>query len=232
MVSIDDAAKKIVASYGSVVFLDTCVLLDVIRAPIRETLPIGTVEAASRLALALSQPQGNVGVVVGSLVGQEWHDHFKSVNDEVSRFIEHIDDCIGRIDFSLGRLGVTVGAPAFVPHQLADRLADLSQLILNQSIQLDDSPEIRLKAIDRLYAGRPPARKDGQLKDCQILEECLAVAVQIRAAGFPGPVVYCTSNTRDYGEPNRLDGGFAAELQSIAVTYTTNLPWAVTALGI
>ena len=123
---------------------------------------------------------------------------------------------------------VPFGRAGYAHWGLVEKLRDLSQRILDGAIQLGADQESRAKAVERVISNRPPSRKRGEVKDCAIIEECLATCRKSQAAGFAGKRVFCTSNTRDYCETGgRLHPALESEFIACDLTFTTNLPWAV-----
>jgi len=62
------------------------------------------------------------------------------------------------------------------------------------------------------------------MKDCVIIEAYLETAHQLRAAGFSKPVVFASSNTKEYFEPNtrHLPMDIASDLAAVQMDYAPN----------
>jgi hypothetical protein len=73
MPSILAAVGTIQAHVAPVVFLDTCVLLDIIRAPLRNASL--TVQAATELLTGAQRVSPTVYLVIGCPTPTEWNDH-------------------------------------------------------------------------------------------------------------------------------------------------------------
>ena len=77
MESIATAVGRIRLAVAPVVFLDTCVLLDVVRAPLRNSA--ATVEAALELLTGAKRVVPTVYLFVGCPTPTEWNDHIDAV---------------------------------------------------------------------------------------------------------------------------------------------------------
>jgi hypothetical protein len=84
---------------------------------------------------------------------------------------------------------------------------------------------VERKAWGRIAANVAPSQRGQQAKDCIILESYLDLARGLRATGFNAPVVYFTSNTRDYSDPvnaARLHPSLVAEFDALNIRYAVN----------
>src|SRR5262249_17851491 len=144
MPSIADAAAKTLSAGLPVLFLDTCSLLDVIRAPQR--LLRGCVESAVELQRLLTPPVGCT-LVVGSFVSGEWHTHAGTTAEELRRHLARMDEQAGYFHDSCGSLGIAVpfSRPVYGGLGLADKLQDLSRQLLDSAIPLDPHNDTMLR---------------------------------------------------------------------------------------
>lgn len=62
------------------------------------------------------------------------------------------------------------------------------------------------------------------MKDCVIVEAYLEVAQHLRAAGLDKPIVFTSSNTKEYFEPNtrHLPADIASDLRAVGMEYAPN----------
>jgi hypothetical protein len=231
MPSISDAVALIEAAGVPILFPDTCILLDMIRAPLRpDDLP-GCVEAAQELLQLVATPPIRCTLVVASLVPGEWLRHAGSIADELRSELTRIDKDAKGLHRSCGLMGIN---PAFpIPEYrllpLADRLLDHSRRLLDAAVRLEPDHDCIIRAYGRAISYTPPSLKGGEVKDSTILEECLEVSRRLQAAGFSPKRVFCTSNTRDYcerGSP-RLHPSLAVDFGPAGLEFAANLPWAV-----
>lgn len=228
--SIADAASQVSAAGVPVLFLDTCSILDVIRAPARGLTQC--VESATELLAMATASQCTL--VVGSFVPGEWNDHQQEVLDLVKAHLEKMQAQAAHFHDLCKHLGLAIAFthPQYPTSGLATHLHDLSARLLRSSLVLDRDSGTMARAYDRVaVTQRRPCRKGGELKDCTIFEECLEVCRQVKGKGFARKLVFCTSNTDDYCAPGvtpHLD--IAIDCTAVGLTFTTTLPWALNEL--
>jgi hypothetical protein len=225
MPSIAAAEAQLRADNRPVLFLDTCAIVDIIRATMRCTGTNFVQRAIELRGLLTSAPPG-CALAVASMVPTEWGNHAPKTRDEVRSHLAKIQDQAQHFHAACGALGVglTYGLPAYPAANLHDRLFDLSKEILDLAVVLDPDGGCATRAIGRVVAKLAPSKQGGEMKDCVIVEECLELTRQLRSNGFARKCVFCTSNTNDYGNP---DPNLAADFLAVNLTFTTNLPWAV-----
>jgi hypothetical protein len=228
MPAIADVAVQVLAEGVPVLFLDTCSILDVIRAPVRGLMDC--VEAATELhAMANASPQ-RCRLVVGSFVPKEWAAHDNDVFAELTKHLGKMQDQASHFHSLSGHLGLSLGfgMPQYVTSGIAAALHDLSRKLLNTSLTIDSHHDTKSRAFDRVaVTKRRPCRKGGELKDCTIFEECLEVCRLLQAGGFAKKMVFCTSNTDDYCAPGVTPhADVAKDCAAVGLLFTTNLSWA------
>jgi hypothetical protein len=231
MPSIADIVAQIQAGGLPVLFADTCILLDVIRAPLRPAQLPGCVEAAQELLQLLTIPPVRCTLVVASFVPHEWLTHSGSEADNLRAHLTEIDDEAERLHQFCGLVGITppFPTPGYRLLSLVERLHDLSRLLLDGALCLDPDQDCIIRAHGRASNYMPPSLKGGEVKDATIVEECLEVSQRLQVVGFSPKRVFCTSNTRDYCErgSSRPHPSLAVDLGAAALGFATNLPWAV-----
>jgi hypothetical protein len=194
MPDVAAAAAHIQRSVAPVVFLDTCVLLDVVRAPRRNAA--GNVEAATELLRGATRNPPTVYLVIGCPTPTEWHTHIDEVVQECENAVNSVDAvsaCCTVVGLSaLGPL------PADLP-TLPDRLKALSKSLLDASILLDKDSDALSRAIDRIINAVKPARRGGQgAKDATILEHAVSLVDALLVGGFADSRAFVSSNTDDF----------------------------------
>ncbi len=229
MPSIADAEAQLRADNRPVLFLDTCILLDIIRATYR-CLGTGYVQRAVELRTLLTSDPPQCALVVASMVPTEWSDNAPKIGDEVRSHLMKIQDQAVHFHDACATLGITLpfGRPLYSGVGLAESLYNLSKALLTGSVCLDRDAECESRGVGRVVAKKPPSKQGGEVKDCVIVEECLELTRRLRANGFTRKCVFCTSNINDYGDPGgALHPILAAEFAAVNLTFTANLPWAV-----
>jgi hypothetical protein len=228
MASIDEVANQIATAGVPALFLDTCILLDIIRSTYR-CLPDYAARASELLRLNSSAPPSCL-VVVSSIVPHEWNANAQTVTGEIVRHFEKMEEHSSHFHDACQALGITVpfGRASYSRAGLAEGLRDLSSRILDGAIHLDADNESRARAVERVLRKTPPSQKGGEVKDSTIVEEYLAVCRRLQAVGFARKRVFCTSNATDYCEAGgRLHPVLDSEFIACSLTFTANLPWAV-----
>jgi hypothetical protein len=229
MPSIADAAAQVLAAGVPVLFLDTCSILDVIRAPERRL--DNCIEAGTELLAMATQAPSQCSLVIASVVPQEWTDHREATVDLLDRHLNKMQADAARFHQVCGHLGVpiTFAVPQYIASGLAAHLHDLSRDLLKAASLLDGSPETKSRAYERVVVTRRrPSRQGGQLADCTIFEECLEVCRVLQASGFARKMVFCTSNTADYCAPGATPhADVDADCTAVGMTFTKELPWAL-----
>ncbi|MGC8639447.1 MAG: hypothetical protein ACP5XB_06165 [Isosphaeraceae bacterium] len=188
------AAARVKLAVAPVVFLDTCVLLDVVRAPLRNAA--GNVEAATEVLTGANRTPPTIYPVIACPTPTEWGAHI----EEAVQDSENAVNSVGAVSDSR----TFVGLPALGPlpaglATLPDRLKTLSRNLLDTSILLDKDGEALSRAIDRIINGVKSARKGGQgAKDAAILEHAVGLVDALLVGGFAGRRVFVSSNTGDF----------------------------------
>lgn len=233
MPSLADAAARVVAAGVPTLFLDTCNVLDVVRAPVR--FLTGCVEAASELVAGATAAAPRFNLIVGSFVPGEFAANAPTVADTLTAHLDRMDEQADHFHGLCGHLGIALGfgRPGYAATALAGRLRALSRDLLAAALVLDNDPNALARAVARVTGSpqRRPSRNAGQLKDCVIFEEYLEVCRQVRATTFAGKLVFCSSNTTDYCDKNVVPHpDVAADSAAVGLVFTTTLPWAVAEL--
>jgi hypothetical protein len=229
MPSIAAVEAQLRADDRPVLFLDTCILLDIIRATYR-CLGTGYVQRAVELRTLITSDPPRCALIVASMVPPEWADNAPKVRDEVQSHLKKIQDQAAHFHDACAslRMALTFGRPFYPGVGLADGLYDLSKTLLDSSVCLDRDGGCESRGVGRVLAKIPPSRQGGEVKDCVIVEECLELTRLLRTNGFARKCVFCTSNTEDYGVPGGgLHLTLATDFAAVGLTFTTNLHWAV-----
>ena len=231
MPSIAEVVKRIQQSGLPVLFLDSCVLLDVIRAPLRPGQLPGCVEVARALLRPAAAPPMHCTIVAGSFVRREWLAHSDLQAAQLRDHISEIDDDAARLHHLCALMGVppSFPAPDYRPLCLADRLLDLSRRLMDTALHLDQDNDCIIRAHHRASNHLAPSIKGGEIKDSTIIEECLEVSRRLHALGYLPRRLFCTSNTNDYcGRSSaKLHPTLVVDFGAASLEFATNLPWAV-----
>jgi len=224
MLAIPDAVVKILAHPAPVVFLDTCVLLDIIRAPQRNASE--NVLAAQQLLEGVCKAPPTVYVPIACPTPVEWKDHVDSAVsdcDDAVNSVSAVAEAFRHLGFP-GILSLPGSAPS-----LPNLPKDLSSELLNAVILLDKDREAMSRAVDRIIHSKRPARTGGKgAKDAMILDHALELARSLRQAGFVDLCLFVSSNISDFAVKSgtKLHPELQPEFDS-----PTNLQYAVNLTG-
>ncbi len=197
MASIPAAVATIQANPAPVVYLDTCVLLDVIRAPLRNTAV--AVQAASELMTGAQRVPPTVYLVIGCPTPAEWSDHVEEAVVDCTAAVTSVNAVSEAWGF-LGKAGIPPLPPWAMP--LPDELKGLSESLLNVALLLDKDADALSRAIERVIKAERPAKKGGKgAKDAVILEHAIGLTNALRADGFSQRCIFASSNTDDFARP-------------------------------
>lgn len=194
MPSVASAAAQIHGAAAPVVFLDTCVLLDIVRAPLRNAPR--NVAGATELLVGVRRNPPTVHLVIACPTPREWIDHIGEAVQDCETAVNGIDAVAACCDF--------VGLPSLGPvpagvSMLPERLRLLSKELLDASLLLDKDGDALSRALDRIIAAQKPARKGGQgAKDATILEHAVSLVDALLGLGFAAPRLFVNSNTGDF----------------------------------
>ena len=229
MTLIADVVAAITGSPAPVVFLDSCTLLDIVRAPRRNKA--SEVQVARQFLVSVSKAPKTIHIIIGSPTQTEWNDHID----------ETVNDCTGAVDSCnaiasiCGYLALPVVAP--LPGGVLDLprlLRDLSANLLAAAVTMDHNAAALARAMDRVIASQIPAKSGGKgAKDAVIVEHVVETASQLRAAAFAGTCIFVSSNTKDFATSGatNLHPLLAPVFNPINLLYATSLTHAKAILG-
>jgi hypothetical protein len=229
MPCIADAVAQIQVADLPVLFLDTCSIVDPIRAPLRPDELPRCIEVAQELLQLVTMAPTQCSLVIASFVHGEWLTHAGPEADRLRDYLARVDAETDRLHRYCRLVAIAPSFPqsGYRALPLADRLHDLSRQLRDAAIRLEPDQDCNLRAHTRASTYTPPSRKGGEVKDSTIIEECLEVSRRLQAAGFGRKRVFCTSNTKDYCEGKNLHQVLALDLGTVDLGFATNLPWAV-----
>jgi hypothetical protein len=99
---------------------------------------------------------------------------------------------------------------------------------------VSQTTDIASRAFNRVSRAITPARRGkDSMKDCVVIETYLDIIATLRSAGLRTPIVFASSNTKDYAQENssRLKSDLAAEFTALNIEYAPNLSAAKDLLG-
>ena len=226
MISLDRTRDDLIADPRAILFLDTCVLLDIIRAPLRDQA--ATVRAGVELSTLVAA--GMVRLFVQDIVPQEWQDNLGTARYDGETGIKAFI-ATWQIAADLGQPAPPL--PVFPPGTLIDELQELSFELLTMAVILGRDFAAMSWAIDRVAAKRKPSSAKGTVKDCHILGHALQLSMLLETSGFPNSRTLVSSNRADFAKPNEtvFHPDIAPDAAAAGLRYAVTLEAALADLG-
>jgi len=236
-ISSTELSEVIISAPAPVLFLDTCIILDIIRSPFRDKIStnnneISTNEISASLELIRKTEANNrsVWLVTNEIVYTEWKENIETVKNELTEEIKKAElkrqkmvnaaNIIFDIKHNFGQPIQTLN--------LSEHLGNLSKSLLDkcEKIAIDDSHYVEaMKRINKCDA--PAQRGKNSAKDCQIFAAFLDIGKQLRNKNFHQNICFITTNYQDYGKPNAPKSPLDQELVSINAKYLHQLAWGI-----
>ncbi|PQA75960.1 hypothetical protein [Rhodoferax sp. TS-BS-61-7] len=225
---------SLAALNAPVLCVDTCTVLDVIRDITRETVTPSDALAGLALLAAAETGAGLIVLMAGQ-VSLELASHVAGVEEEALSGLKKFQAQIQRIH------DVAVAYGALGPLQVrhisghVDRAKTVLDRWENVARPVPHNDGVASRAFRRVNAPRTPARKGKEsMKDCVIVEAYIEAASQLRAAGLTAPIVFASSNTKEYHAPNttHIQFDIAADLSAVSMEYAPNFGAAKHFLGL
>jgi hypothetical protein len=193
MITIAQAVADLVANPRPVLFLDTCALLDIVRAPLRNLT--STVRAG--LELRTLAGAGTVQLFVQDIVPREWTDNLPSARRDGESGILAFT---ATWDLAHEFAQPAPPLPALPPGTLIDELEELSKELLDAAEVVERDHHGMSLAIDRVAAKQKPSsgKAVGQVKDSLILCHALQMSGLLTAGGYQRGRILVSSNKTDF----------------------------------
>jgi hypothetical protein len=228
-----EACDLIITHPAPVLFLDTCIFLDIIRTPHREEISSNNILSAISITNLSGRNSPRFWLITNETVHGEFEANIANVKTELMRDIKKQEE---KREKFIRCVNATLGQEFQHGHrlmqlQLDNHLENLSKKIMQESLKLRVEEMHSVKAMHRVRKCLAPARKGKQeAKDCEILEAFLDFSQQIRAEGINEKIFFITSNTDDYGKPENFL--IKEEFAQVNAMYVSNLSWALHEVGI
>ena len=222
MTLIANIIHDITANPAPVLFLDTCILLDVVRAPLRSKPD--EVRFAQLFLTSVQKNPKTIHLLVPSPVQPEWDTH---ILERVNECTTAVNAC-NAVAAICGHLALPVVAalPAGVLTMPA-LLRQLSTDLLAACVTIDNDGFALARAVDRIIAYRHPVKQPHSkgAKDSVILEHAVETTAQLRNAGFAEICIFVSSNTSDFANPGstNLHAQLEASFNPVNLRYAVSL---------
>lgn len=224
MITVDQAAASLAASPRPILFVDTCTLLDIVRAPLRDL----ATEVRAAVDLGALATAGTVRLFIQDIVTQEWTDNLPAAQRDGESGIRAFA-ATWQIAADLGQ--PTPPLPVLPPGALVDGLERLSQELLAVADLLDRDPAGMSWAIDRVAAKRKPSSAKATVKGAYILGHALRLSALL-GTGYPHPRLFISSNRSDFAAANSnvFHTDIAPEATAAGLGYAASLEAALAEL--
>jgi hypothetical protein len=235
MTSFADAVSELVGNPRPVLALDTCVLLDVIRAGMRAQTDV--IAQSRKLSEIVITDPTRVQLVVTSLVVLEWGQNKDQVGQELTTWLAETDKRLIDIHKTWDRVGIPklTQAPTYLEPLLVEALTSLGESLIQSAIVLDEDHNCVIRALDRVKQKRRPSHKR-EIKDSIHLEHYLELARQLNAVGFAQPVIFVSTNGADFwadtNTPQSPHVELRVDLKAAALLFYGRLDYALRHLQI
>lgn len=223
------------AALGSpVLCVDTCTVLDVIRDITRDTVTLSDVSAGLAL-LAKAESSSDLIILMAEQVTLELAANIGGVEQDAMNGLTKFQSQAQRIHDVALAYGAT---GALQIDHINDHVRRAKTVLVrwkNIARVVPHNDGVASRAFRRVNEPRTPARLGKEsMKDCVIVEAYIETASLLRAAGLTAPIVFASSNTKEYYGPNtrQLKGDIATDLGTVALEYAPNFGAAKHLLGL
>ncbi|WP_197436484.1 MULTISPECIES: PIN domain-containing protein [Rhizobium/Agrobacterium group] len=186
----------------AILFLDTCLLLDVIRAVVRENIGTHDVHAVLTLNARQNASPQSLQFAVTQQVKDEFAEHVDAIEAETARSLDRLVQQTNGMLTSIAAFGTGAALPSPMTIQsqaVTKAVRTVADDILNNCLIVPHSIADSHAALGRVQQARPPATRAKQsIKDCLIIEGVLRYVISERADGRAQRIVFASSNTSDY----------------------------------
>ena len=227
--SHNDLAVQIKKTVTPVLLLDTCSILDIVRAPTREQVSVHDIKAVHSLLDRATGSTRQVSLVVTQQVIKEFEEHLDDVARDCCKAIRKASDSHAGILERIRALSLSNNLPGTVDLPslgFPERSRCLAKQVIQASSVLKDRDDRELldNASFRSIEGRPPAKKGkDSIKDCLIIESYFRLARAVQDNKFSCKMVFITSNKHDYEQDHRyLHPDLREEFNLVGLDYSPN----------
>lgn len=223
--NIDKVAdlNAIVSKKSNVLFLDTCILLDIIRDVTRDGVTKANTIACLDL-LSKAENNDEIFVLVAPQVHSELIENEANVKKESTDSLEKFIEKIIKVDDILSEYG----SPDKVYITHLNNYISHAMNILNRwkkvAYLIPQNDDVVNRAFSRATLPRAPARKGkDSIKDCVVTETYLDYAEALRGLGLTSNIIFVSSNTKDYCDNRSLCNDLVSDFGRFNIIYSPNL---------
>ena len=218
--SYEELAVQVKKADSPLLFLDTCFILDIVRAPIRKQIGVQHIEAARTVNSLATQTPPRVSLVISEHVGLEFLNKIDKVEEETNNELRQVTGIHERMGVlsSANDTPSKIELSSFDFRQLAEHIVQASNILATHHDEI-------IKAYYRAnLLVKPPAKKGKESQnDCLIIESYLRLAGVLYEAGFSHNMVFATSNINDYEQGHKkLHPVLRTEFEAVKLEYTSS----------
>ena len=231
--TILNAVNSITASNAPVLFLDTCAILDVIRAPQRKEIQNKVVSAANEIISKTLIDPKQLWIVATVMVKDEFNQNFQEVEYKLMQHIKKVNQDIEDLQWMANCLFPLseVNSLVFAEMEIPNMLRQIAEKLLNHALIIPEDEEnnyIFKRSQKRIVDKKRPSQKGWeQYKDCAIIENYLEVSKQLRNRGFQEKCVFVSSNKKDFCDTGtNIHPDLNTEFKEVGLEYAADIAWA------
>lgn len=226
--SSEDISRRILEFSAPIIFIDTCIFLDILRSPYRDNISVDAIASALNLIKMSESNPRKVWLLTNEMVHGEWGENIANVKQELEKEVKKLEHT--REQLVIAASVILEIKPAhghkMTSLNLHGHLENLSRNFLSHCLIIKQEDSHSIKAMHRVQKCLAPAKKGKpEPKDCLIFEAFLDISEKVRKLGYTKEIYFVTSNSSDYGKANNLF--IIDELNGINATLIDNLQWAL-----
>lgn len=205
---------------------DTCVLLDIVRAPVRREFSRENARALIDVSNRVRLDCDGVRIVIPTLVREEFEENLPKVQGDAVNELSKVLSSLAHAHQTLNILSAKEPSP---PTQDAAQLIGLcvkfARDLINMAQELPTSDEDVQRAAFRSLKGHAPAKRGkSSIQDCVITEFALRMALESAQTPGTSSVLFISSNDADYCDGRRLLTSLQTEFDAAGLDFCRN--WA------
>ncbi len=232
MITIAEAAATFVGTPQSILCLDTCEFLDVVRGFEEDENHQSAL--VHRLVDPMTSDATKFQPVITDLVLHEWSQNLDTVRARASAHLLETSRRFRRVLSSCGHVDIRAIGPVtdFGSLPLVQGLIDLAERLMDRALILETDGDCIQRALSRVMDRQRPSHK-GQIKDSIHLEHYLELSRQLSQAGFSEPILFVSGNKADFWDgPPQLHRDLRDEFAAAGLQFFGKLEAALGRLGI
>jgi hypothetical protein len=218
----------------AILILDTCAILDLIRAPVRREFNVSYTGRARAILAAAKQTNPQISLVVSNVVQTEFQHNLPHVlEDATVQLKKRCDDYRHALAIVAGYADTQAMLSVDV-QWVEDNIKHgqrLAEDLLAASAVTSASDEDQIRASGRVWTRAAPAETgNNNLADCVITEVALRIARTHNGTVNTPSIVLFSSNTTDFCDARYLKPTLQAEFDVVGLQYVRNWgeAWAAT----